>query len=66
MSISLTVVGRCAPAAFPCVYLRLSAQAVWFEPNQGQVHRPVQFLARPGADPNQIREAYNKPVRVNA
>src|SRR5258708_14804952 len=23
-------------------------QAVWFEPNQGQVHRSVQFLARSG------------------
>jgi uncharacterized protein (TIGR03437 family) len=48
MSISLKVVGRFALFALLCTYLRLSAQSVWFEPNQGQVHRSVEFLARSG------------------
>jgi len=48
MSISLKVVGRCALSSFLCVYLQLSAQAASFEPDQRQVHRSVEFLARSG------------------
>ena len=48
MSISIKVIGRFALSGFLCTYLRLSAQALWFEPNQGQVHPTVQFLARSG------------------
>ncbi len=48
MSISLKAGGHRALSAFLYLYLRWSAQAVWFEPNQGQVHRSVEFLARSG------------------
>ncbi len=48
MSISLKVIGRFASSAFLCVHLPLLAQSVWFEPNRGQVHRSVEFLARSG------------------
>jgi len=32
--------------AFICAHARLMAVPLWFEPNQGQVHSSVQFLAR--------------------
>jgi len=32
--------------AFVCVHARLVALPLWFEPNQGQAHANVQFLAR--------------------
>src|SRR5260370_38867613 len=48
MSISFKVIGRVASSGFLCVHLPLLAQSVWFEPNRGQVHRSVEFLARSG------------------
>lgn len=30
------------------VFSAARAESVWFEPNQGQVHRSVEFLARSG------------------
>src|SRR5579863_6559506 len=37
---------RLVLSAFICVHLRLIAFPLWFEPNQGQAHPSVQFLAR--------------------
>src|SRR5260370_2541379 len=48
MSIYRKVVGLLASSAVLCVPLQVWAQSAWFEPNRGQVHRSVEFLARSG------------------
>jgi hypothetical protein len=41
--------------------LRLSAQADWFEPNQGQVHRSLYF----GRNRMAVRDVRMEPIGTN-
>jgi hypothetical protein len=62
---------RLVLSAFICVNLRLIALPLWFEPNQGQAHPSVQFLARTSQGyvylgRNQMAVQVNgKPVRMS-